>query len=240
MRPGAAASVTTACGTPAWRSSHAATREPSRPGRPSGDEGVDLAPGVVKRLDRGQRRPELAAAHRPRAPRHEHAQGVPRSARQRRENVAHQRTVVVGGLADDPLRLGAQRRGDLLAGHLVPRVVEQCQHPVQRRAHRRGTGACEAKGIGSTADRGPPGERTRSCRPRGNDRQRHPGHLRLRGRAHERAAVDRADGVGRSPQLDVHEHVGEPTLVHDPADVPIPAEGRPPPCAGGIHLYARD
>ena len=35
MHPGAPASVTTACGTPAWRSSHAATREPSNNGRVS-------------------------------------------------------------------------------------------------------------------------------------------------------------------------------------------------------------
>ena len=230
MHPGAAASVTTACGTPAWRSSHAATREPSSPGASLRHERVDRAPGVVERLDRGQRRPELAAAHRARAPGHEHAQRVARAARQRREHVAHQRAVVVGGLADDPLRLGAQRRRDRRRRRrLAPSVVEQRQHPVQRRGHRRGPGAREAQGVGGAADRGPTGERPRRPRPA---RRRSPASPRPPAPAtaapDQRAVVDRADGVGRPAHLEVHEHVREPALVHDPAHVAVPAEGRPP------------
>ena len=193
-------------------------------------------PGMVEREDHGQRRAELAATHRTAAADREQVDRLPGRPGHRRHRVFHEGAVLRLCLEQDRLRLGADRCGHHSAVRVQAQLLKERQLPVHGGREGGGARPGDAQRVGGAPDGGPAGEGTGLRGAPGDEGHGDRRHLRLDRRADQGALVDRRHGIGRAPHLEVREHIGEPALVHHPADVAVPAEGGPESGAGRILL----
>ena len=129
------ASVTTACGTPAWRSSHAATREPSNSGRVSATSACTGRPAWWSVRITDSAVPNWPPPIAPLLPDRQQVDRLRRASPGMAATAcADEGAVLRLRLDQDRLRLVADRGGHRVAGRLEAELLQERQLPVQRRA----------------------------------------------------------------------------------------------------------
>jgi hypothetical protein len=198
------------------------------------DPDVDRPAGVVGGLDDAQCRPELAAGQRPGVAVGQEPQVAGLAPRQLGEAEVGDPTVVVGGLPDDRVRLGAELPCDeVTVGVRAADRLEPGEQPVDRPAgvHRGGAGVAE--GVRGAADIGATGIWPLLARPMGGQRQPQRSHLADRRGTPDDHVADRARGIDRGVDLELDELLGQAALVDDEQGVVTVAEPEWASEAGG-------